>query len=776
MKKRLRAGWMLGTLCALAVSMQTQAAELSDLAPDAAIIQGTLDNGVRYALWPGEIKNDTYSIALVRKDSLCFIEEISKARKESSPDSVFFRAFRETQDAIAAAPEACGTDNSLLFVVGDFNKDDILSRMRHLSVMLPAHTSSWKRAERDAWQESAPALSVQPLGDGFALLEYSLWTKAIEEKYLSTIVPAVSERSWAMLSRILDRRMETTLRQRDIAFNGLQVLYRPAAGTETSNRFTIRLNVDATDGTAASQALCDVLEDLRTGGSTHQEIESAARHYLIGRQNRQMRAVSDKEKIRRLFSAYLYHTDLAPEEVKTQFFASRKYKAGEDKQRFDRFAARTLRLPAGHQAQKGASVPPKLNFSDTLAFPNPAGRIKLSRSVKEGTSGGSFLFFENGTTAVYKKMPCGGRVYFSFIFDGGNSRLRHPEASAYVEDMFYAGSVNGYPVKDFLSLLAASETDIRLRCGFSALVLEGSCRQDKLSSLLKALVTLTGHFKVNEKDIDYPLECEKIPFRPGTGEKAQNEIAGILHPEFGWHADKTAVKADRQLLTDAAQLLRNSFRSCQNGTLVLEGNIPERRLNRKLRSFMGMFPTDSRGKSRNYATMLTLAGTLRVGRLSPGRELFIASSFDCPAGMDQMLRRDIALSMAREKLSAALGEGNVQLFTRRTIHPKENLDIAIYLPRADEQQLRTCLDIIGRMASGAISEDAFRRAVAGYEAAVKIQETSPFYWKELILNRLVYGKDYRNNLQGRLEKLTTEDIRAFFRQWVGAGRVEYVAE
>ena len=529
MKKRLRAGWMLGTLCALAVSMQAQAAELSDLAPDAAIIQGTLDNGVRYALWPGEIKNDTYSIALVRKDSLCFIEEISKARKESSPDSVFFRAFRETQAAIAAAPEDCGTDNSLLFVVGDFNKEDILSRMRHLSVILPAHTSSWKRAERDAWQESAPALSVQPLGDGFALLEYSLLTKAIEEKYLSTIVPAVSERSWTMLSHILRRRMETTLRQRDIAFNGLQVLYRPAAGTETSNRFTIRLNVDATDGTAASQALCDVLEDLRTGGSSHQEIESAARHYLIGRQNRQMRAVSDKEKIRRLFSAYLYHTDLAPEEVKTQFFASRKYKAGEDKQRFDRFAARTLRLPAGHQAQKGASVPPKLDFSDTLAFPNPAGRIKLSRSVKEGTSGGSFLFFENGTTAVYKKMPCGGRVYFSFIFDGGNSRLRRPEASAYVEDMFYAGSVNGYPVKDFLSLLAAGETDIRLRCGFSALVLEGSCRQDKLSSLLKALVTLTGHFKVNENELDYPFRCERIPFRPGTCEKAQNEIAGILH-------------------------------------------------------------------------------------------------------------------------------------------------------------------------------------------------------------------------------------------------------
>ena len=160
MKKRLRAGWMLGTLCALAVSMQAQAAELSDLAPDAAIIQGTLDNGVRYALWPGEIKNDTYSIALVRKDSLCFIEEISKARKESSPDSVFFRAFRETQAAIAAAPEDCGTDNSLLFVVGDFNKEDILSRMRHLSVILPAHTSSWKRAERDAWKESAPALSA----------------------------------------------------------------------------------------------------------------------------------------------------------------------------------------------------------------------------------------------------------------------------------------------------------------------------------------------------------------------------------------------------------------------------------------------------------------------------------------------------------------------------------------------------------------------------------------------------------------------------------------
>ena len=56
------------------------------------------------------------------------------------------------------------------------------------------------------------------------------------------------------------------------------------------------------------------------------------------------------------------------------------------------------------------------------------------------------------------------------------------------------------------------------------------------------------------------------------------------------------------------------------------------------------------------------------------------------------------------------------------------------------------------------------------------QTLSPFYWRDIIFNRLVYGKDYQNRVKDRLEKLTREEVRRFCAQWAEAGRIEYVLE
>ncbi|MBO7509597.1 MAG: hypothetical protein J6T35_00285, partial [Bacteroidales bacterium] len=127
--------WMcLGVTGLASLYLGAQTPSIPDLKTDKAIIQGQLENGVRYALWPDASFKDCFTISLIQKDSICFQEKFNAVRKGTAVDSVFYRAFTTTRDAIAAHPEQFGCDNTMIFVTGDFKKEDILARMQPLSV------------------------------------------------------------------------------------------------------------------------------------------------------------------------------------------------------------------------------------------------------------------------------------------------------------------------------------------------------------------------------------------------------------------------------------------------------------------------------------------------------------------------------------------------------------------------------------------------------------------------------------------------------------------
>lgn len=782
-------GWMLGLLWGwMSLNLCAQPPALPELKADGAIVRGKLENGVRYALWPDATFKGCFTISLMRKDSLCFQEKFNAARKSIAIDSVLYRAFTDTREAIVRQPEQSGSDNTVILVVGDFKKDDILARLQHLSVVLPSHQSSWKRADREAWEDKAPALTVRKTDAGHALISYALYSRAIDEKWGATIIPTVAERSWLLLERIAKRRLELALESGNIAYGGIRSRYRAARGVESHDVFSLEVAVEEEQAALAAAHLCRVLEDLRSGQVQENEVEAAAKQYLFARFDRQLRPLSLQARTLRLFYSYLYPCDLASEQEKTRFFTAKKYNATDDKKRFDRFASRMIRVPAEGMALDGGKAfaigsvasagGPALNFQDTSAFAGAIRPCKVLRSVAEGTTGGSMIFFENGTRVIYKKKACEGRFYFSYIFDGGTSRLTDPGGVAWTEDIFYAGRINGYSVKDFISLLAAGGIDLQFSASYSAITLSGSCPEKNLSSLLKALIALTGHFRVPEENLDYRVRCAGIPFYQDENERARREVSGLLHPEFAWNPDKGAAGATADNLREVSGLLRESFRSSQNATLFLQGNLAERRLIRKLRRFMDQFPTDGRSLRRNYATMLTVSGTTRVGDIGDDKAMLITSSFNYGTGLDQQLTKEIALTLVQDRLRDHLAGIGVRcrISDQVIFQPVENVELSIRLSGSPMQALRMVNECLRDMGDGNVSEAAFRRAAAELYARIQAQEGSPFYWRDLIFNRLVYGKDYRNQLKPRLDKLSREDVSRFCGQWLTAGRVEYVLE
>lgn len=781
--------WMcLGVTGLASLYLGAQTPSIPDLKTDKAIIQGQLENGVRYALWPDASFKDCFTISLIQKDSICFQEKFNAVRKGTAVDSVFYRAFTTTRDAIAAHPEQFGCDNTMIFVTGDFKKEDILARMQPLSVILPRHQSAWERAEIPAWEDQGSVLHIQETEDGHAILTYKLYFPATDESLNATIIPTIVERSWTMFGRILERRLECALEAGGIPYGGVSTRFQMARGLENHHLFTLQTVVAQADEAPTAERICRVLEDLRTGLVSEGEVEAASNSYLFGRFDRQLRPVTPSVQTLRLFRSYLYNNDLASDREKTEFFTSRKYFPSEDKKRFDRFTARSVRIPAfGLKADDTIRLSldhlpplsaPVLHFADTMSFPGKTKACKLVRAITEGTTGGSMFFFENGTRVVYKQKPCGKRVYYTFVFEGGMAQLTNTDGAAWMEDIFYAGRVNGYRMKDFMSLLAAGGIDLHLTVSHSALTLEGSCDERKVSSLLKALITLTGHWKVEEKDWEYITRCAQIPSYKDPIQRARLQISRQLHPGYAWDLDKNKVTPSSEALREAAGLLRGCFRSTRNATLFIQGNIPERRVVSKLRQFMDQFPVDSRHDKRNPATMLTVSGTTRIGDIAPEKPVLIASSFNYPTGLDQQLVKEIAIALAQDRLRMNLASVGVRCRIRENVHyqPVENTEIFIHLSGSGMEALRIVNETLREMGNGKIPHAAFEGAIAEMISRTRAQENSPFYWRDIIFNRLAYGKDYHNRVKDRLGKLTREEVRRFCAQWAEAGRVEYVLE
>ncbi len=787
MRKSNFSRWIcLGLAGLMSLGLGAQTSSIPELKTDKSIVKGQLENGVRYALWPDATFKNCFTISLVQKDSICFQEKFNASRKSFAIDSVFYRAFSTTREAIAAHPEQFGCDNTLLFVTGDFKKEDILARMQHLSVVLPAHQSEWKRAERPAWENKEPVLLADKTDDGHTILTYKLYIPAPDEQLNATIIPTIEERSWLMFGRIVERRVECALKAEGIPYGGVSTRFRAARGLENHHLFTLQTVVFPENKVKTAERICRVLEDLRSGQVSEGEVEAASKAYLFGRFDRQLRPVTPAMQTLRLFRAYLYHTDLASDREKTEFFTSRKYFPSEDKQRFDRFASRSVRIPAlgkdGELSFTLDSAPctstPVLHFKDTSYFAEKNKACKITRTLTEGTTGGSQYFFENGTRVIYKKMACGRRVYFSFIFDDGMARLTDTEGAAWLEDIFYAGQVNGYRMKDFIALLAAGGIDLQFSASHSALMLYGSCEDNKVSALLKALIAMTGHWRVNENDWEYITRCAQIPSYKDPVQQARLQISRKLHPNYAWDMDKTQVTPSENALREVAGLIRGCFRSTQHATLFLQGDIPTRRVASKLRQFMNQFPVDGRQEHRNRASMLTISGTIRVGDIAPEKRMLIASSFDYPTGLDHQLAKEIAIALAQDRLQVNLAGIGVKCRIRENIlyQPVENAEVILQLSGSSMEALRIVNETLREMGNGKIPEAAFKGAIDEILSRARAQENSPFYWRDIIFNRLVYGKDYHNRVKDRLDKLTREEVRRFCAQWAEAGRVEYVLE
>lgn len=558
----------LAFLCA-AVPGYSQANSLPKLPDDPAIEKGLLPNGVTYFLASSKTARNTATYALVQKmdadipltrlqtsarenfSSVRYgdveltdflgrngilptekgyidcrsgavvytFDNVSSSRGEFVLDTVLLSVFRlAQQSSLSGVPSS----SQAIVVAGDFNKSEIMSRMKLLCLLNPNVEGTTVYPEYKWAAPSAKESGVRTEGGAVSRVSVRWRGARVPDKYMETVFPVISEKLSGELGVILRNRLEPSLKDIDL---WLDYRHTSSADAFSDETVSLVLHCQGSQKNTVKKILENELDRLFTYGVSERE-------YVDARDSRRYSAASaasgkcpsNVSYVNRCVSSFLYGASLAddkqkikavyrnlPDSTQTRLF--NRYLKGMLKQtsRIDSSLTRATSLMTAKEIEAKMVVLP---VKSTLKAP---------KSKTEYISGGTMWTFSTGVNVIYKEVPSDGFFRFAYAAKGGRSDI---DAAAFdkiagVDAMNWRNylSVKGitiYPtITPFdvrLSGMIPAENIEKL---FSVLASLSAGKDRIFGSGTYKLLVITGDM---ETDKMKKLLCSRLPLL-GTGGK-----------------------------------------------------------------------------------------------------------------------------------------------------------------------------------------------------------------------------------------------------------------
>ena len=827
----------------LGISISMPAQKLPVLQKDAAITKGELANGISYYLVADPSMKGVADFALVRK-GLC---DTLSARKELSSLPHFNKTIPHeflSRKGIGCRPEgyvsysgdvtvfrfddvpmfdAAAADTTLLMlfdiiasqpykhaviVSGDIKPADIMEKMNVFALMVPSRNPSYKQAEYSWVPSDATSWSFTP--SETASVEVDFRSPRTPADQMNTIQPFITELFATELSDVVRNRLHETLASRGIPVSRMDIDYIGSSSSPGDEHFRVRLEMSEDQIIPASMALASTLAGIGTNGIGPDEYRTV-REYALARMSR---AMTNDERIRQCISSYLYGSDLATTATKAKFFSSRNIALDSELNLFNGYSKAlvsntenaTVRWTGNLEdydewiyqmmfkstwsgismLEKPAYVW-KVSAGDTSGF-HLGNKSKLKTSVPEPVSGGEMWTFNNGMRIIYKKMPSGGRVNYSMMVKGGFSTVKDlPRGEgAFFSDMLGLHSIAGLSGEDFFKVLKANGIEMDAAVSVSDMRIFGSAPSDKLSLVMKALLSVANERKADGSRFDN-YRTMALPMLKSA------VLDSLMYPEYDYSEAKSPSGLTKTTLTDAEAFFSKVFLRCNDGVIVLVGDLPSEALQKSLVRFMGGFRV-----SKSVAVKQPVSYRLRSGAstyygtgspVSISIGLAAAQSFSTE---NYMAFRIAALALNRKLSGTMATQGfSVRMSQSFKTFPQETMELVFDLAPVPEEGLPEGISggsshlEEALIAARKTIEEVFSNPVNPAELAsckslltneYSTMMADPGNYADAILMRYSAGKDVLTGYADRIKGVTAENVKATFGALSEGMRIEYVVK
>ena len=828
----------------LGFSIMMPAQDLPVLQKDAAVTTGNLTNGISYYLVTNPSMKGVADFALVRKgecDTLVARKELSSlphfnktipykflsrkgigCRQEGYVSyngdvtifrfddvPVFDKAASDTTllmmfDLIAARPY-----RHAVIIAGDINPSAIIERMNVFSLMVPSRNPVYKKKEY-VWKPLEEAeYSFTPSDISSVTMEFRSPRTPYDQ--MGTIQPFISELFSNALREVASSRLRESFMSKNIPVRSLEVRYSSSAASAGDERFSVSVRTSRGQLMPATLAVASTLSEICSQGVGSDEYRVARNSVL----NACLKASSNDALVRQCASAYLYGADLASPATKARFFLSRNMSAKAETDLFNSYASALLSgmetpyvtwtgneedydewfWPAVFEsAGRGVSMLEKPIYHwkdssrDTSAFWNEKNKVKVRSVVSEPVSGGDMWNFSNGMKVIYKKMDTKGRFSYSLMVKGGFSTVRSLQRGegAFFSDMFGLCEIAGMSGSDFDKILKSNGIEMDCTVSTSDLRLSGSAPSNRLTLVLKALLSAANRRRPSASAFESWRTQELASLEPAY-------LDSLMYQDYNYSSVKTPSGLTDSVMDDASDFFDSQFVRTNDGVLVIVGDMPAESVQKVLCQYLGGFRVSKSSTVRQFVPYKMRTGATTYSKIGSPVSISVALACAEPFTTENYMAFKVAGLALQRRLTGVMAEHgfSVRMSDRFSVWPQEALELIFtcspvpetglpYGVKSGSDQPMRALVAARKAIETELSQPVDAAELASCKSllannyATYLSNTDNYI--DAILMRYSAGKDVLTGYNNRIGSVSADKVKEIFGVLSEGMRIEYVVK
>ncbi len=828
----------------LVFSISMPAQDLPALQRDPSITTGSLPNGISYYLVTDSAMKGVADFALVRRgmtDTLAARRELSELphftkvkpyeylsskgiglRKEGyisyEGDATIFR-FEDVPvfdkgvsdttllmlfDLIAVQPR-----QHAVIVVGDIKTSEIIERMNVFSLMVLSRNPDYARPEYKWVPGSSTEYSFT--GSGESSLTVDFRSPRTPPEQMNTIQPFISELFLRELKEVVYSRLYESLISRNIPASRLSVKYTGSADSPCDEHFTVMVETSGNQVLPATMAVSSTLSEIASKGIGPDEYRTA-REAVLG----ELSKPQDKDGlVRRCISSYLYGADLSSPSSKAGFFSSRNMSPDAELSLFNNYSKALLGAVenafvswsgnpedydewlydlAFKTTWNGVSMLAKPTYrwkvsaADTSGFYSDRNKLKIKNTATEPVSGGQMFTFSNGIRVIYKQMATGGRFSYSLMLKGGLSSVKDLPygEGAFFSDVLPLYDVAGLSGRDFDKVLKANGVEMKCKVSVSDMRLYGTAPSNRLSLVLKSLLSVANSRKMNERAFESYRKMESAGL-----EKAC--LDSLMYPGYNYAEVKTPSGLTAGILKNADAFFSNQFIRVNDGVLVLVGDLPAESMQKILVRYLGGFRVSRSSLPRQIVPYKMRTGVMTYTMKGSPVGISIGMAGAIPFTTENYMAFRIAGMALKRRITGAMARQgySVELSDRFSIYPQEAVEMIFNLsPVSDEGLPESVSDASGhpmraltdarRAVEEVLSEPMSTAELNACKSLITNEWSTflsdPSNYMDVILLLFSVGKDVLTDYTKRIGSVSADKVKEIFGALSEGMRIEYVVK
>ncbi len=753
------------------------------------------DNGIAYP------RNGYVSV--LEDAALYHFRNVSLSRTDKIADSTLLMLFDIAARA-ASSGRGCdsissGIASQALIVSGDIDRDAVLKKLDVMSLMLNMNGMSADRPVKDTVKLTATVadtletcIYVDSIGN-VAYVQAVFYSPQIPRNRRGSSLSLVSSRFWNEFRSAAEVRISSFLRQEKIPYSNIRLARSAMSGSGDYDKYSISAGVAPEDTSRVKSILVSVLSDLRYNGLGEEEYRCFR---SISSRNMYFRSVSpsraNSDYVMKCADAFIYGAGIISARDEADFFLSSGLSDSTGRRLLNKYISAIL---PDNIAKEQVYYGPRRTFAmaDTLLLTSWQQPMKVRKTREMKNSGSLVWYFPNGIRVIYKKMPTDGMLYYSWVMRGGFSSVPDlkPGEGAFYSDLLFKGDVCGMRSSDFRRMLSAEGISMNCSAGVTDTRIYGSAPFNRLTLLMKSLLSLSETYSEDDALGNYYLECERLRLSSMRGEYVTRlaAIDSIMSPGYIYSGNKSVSGLYPDLPERAGQFYRGQFSRTNDGALVLAGDMEAYDVRKVLEDFMGGFRTSPDVARRPNAHYRYVSGWSTYVSDGRSNSIDVVSSARLILTSSSYMSAQIVTMAVRDAASRALAGLGMTVNVSGTFSqfPHERYTVYISAVPARISSLPAsvgqgsyfaCLYSIRKALSELAEKGLDKDDVEMYKRILsdsyKSRQEDPGYWVRVVSDRIATGKNLDAGYEEKIAAVSEESVNNVLTALYQGSQVEYV--